>query len=485
MLSAIYKLASAAIANRIKPYLTQIIDNTQSGFVPGRYIGECTRLIFDIMKFTEDRRLPGMLVLIDFEKAFDSISWSFIYQTMTFLGFSKNLVQWVRLLNNNIKATIIQCGVLSDFIDIKRGCRQGDPISPYLFIIVAQILTVLVKNNKHIQGITIGNIEIKLTQFADDTTLILDGSIESLRAAFNTLEIFGNISGLKVNKDKTQIAWIGKKKHSKEKISINNFNIDTITCFKLLGIFFSVELDECIKINFSQKMIELKELIKRWNKRYLTPLGKITIVKTFLLAKLNYLFTCLSNPDEVYIKEINDLLFKFVWSSKPDKINRHTIMLDKKLGGLKMINIKDFVASLKISWIWRLFMSSDKALWINVFEKNFNVTVAKAICFGAGFFQVLKNRTTNKFWINVFEAWQQLTEKQPVKTNIDLLSSPLWYSSKMTSHDIYIPDWFDKGVHTISDILHPNRSVMTLDEIKHQYSIKVINPLHYLRIQAV
>ena len=92
MLSVIYKLASAAIANRIKPYLNQIIDHTQSGFVPGRYIGECTRLVYDTMKFTENRCIPGMLVLIDFEKAFDFISWSFIYQSLTFLGFSKEIL---------------------------------------------------------------------------------------------------------------------------------------------------------------------------------------------------------------------------------------------------------------------------------------------------------------------------------------------------------------------------------------------------------
>ena len=397
MLSVIYKLASAAIANRIKPHLDHIIDSTQCGFVPGRYIGECTRLIFDIMKFTEDRRLPGMLVLIDFEKAFDSISWSFIYETMEFLGFSKNLVDWVKLFNRDIKATIIQYGVLSEFIDIQWGCRQGDPIAPYLFILVAQILTILITNNKKIKGIKIGTMELKLTQFADDTTLILDGSSESLHAAFNTLEIFGTISGLKVNTDKTQIAWIGKKKNSKDKRSINNLNINPISKFKLLGISICVNLQECVKINFSQKMVEIKELIKRWNKRYLTPLGKITIVKTFLVAKLIHLFTCLPNPDEAYIKEINDLFFNFVWSSKPDKINRHTIMLDKKLGGLKMINIKDFIISLKVSWIRRLFIASEKSLWINLFEKNFNVSVSKAINFGSGFAQVLKKKPGTNF----------------------------------------------------------------------------------------
>ena len=68
MLSVLYKLASAAIANRLKPYLDNLINKTQNGFVPGRYIGECTRLVFDIMNYAEKHNLPGMLVLIDFER---------------------------------------------------------------------------------------------------------------------------------------------------------------------------------------------------------------------------------------------------------------------------------------------------------------------------------------------------------------------------------------------------------------------------------
>ena len=165
-----------------------------------------------------------MLVLIDFEKAFDSVSWSFIYQTLAHLGFSEKFIKWIKLFNHNITATIIQCGVLSDFINIQKGCRQGDPIAPYLFIIVAQILTILIKNNKSIK-VKIGNAEFKLVQFADDTTLILDGTMESLQAALHTLEIFGTFSGLKVTKDKTQIAWIGKKRPVKIKLLLRTVHL--------------------------------------------------------------------------------------------------------------------------------------------------------------------------------------------------------------------------------------------------------------------
>ena len=105
MLSVLYKLASAAIANRLKPYLDNLINKTLNGFVPGRYIGECTRLVFDIMNYTEKKNK-----LIDVEKAFDSVSWTFIYKTLEFFRLGKSFINWIKLFNTDIKATIIQCG---------------------------------------------------------------------------------------------------------------------------------------------------------------------------------------------------------------------------------------------------------------------------------------------------------------------------------------------------------------------------------------
>ena len=91
--------------------------------------------------------------------------------------------------NYNIKASVIQTGFLSEPFAIGRGCRQGDPIAPYLFLICAQILFLLIDSNPEIKGIKINNNIHKITQFADDTTLILDGNRTSLLAALNTLEI--------------------------------------------------------------------------------------------------------------------------------------------------------------------------------------------------------------------------------------------------------------------------------------------------------
>ena len=149
LLSVLYKIISAAIANRLKSTLESLIDKTQTGFIHDRYIGHSTRLVYDIMYHTEKFKKEGLLMLIDFEKAFDSLSWKFLYNVLKFLGFGTKFIQWIKLFNHNIQATIIQCGLLSDFFQIRRGCRQGDPCSPFLFILCAQILSILIQKSRN------------------------------------------------------------------------------------------------------------------------------------------------------------------------------------------------------------------------------------------------------------------------------------------------------------------------------------------------
>ena len=267
LLSAVYKLASTVIANRLKPHLEDIISKSQSGFIKGRRIEEGTRLVYDIMSYTEKLKIPGLLMLIDFQKAFDSVSWDFLYMVLKTYGLDENFIDWIKLFNNDITAYVNQCGFLSKPIYIERGCRQGDPISPYLFILVAEILNIMIEQNSDIKGIPVGHKEIKLTQFADDTTIILDGCTESLQAALNTLEIFGSLSGLRVNKEKTKLVWIGSKKYSREKLNVTQEMLWGEEDFSLLGIDFSINLNRIPTKNFKKVLQKAKVVINSWKYR--------------------------------------------------------------------------------------------------------------------------------------------------------------------------------------------------------------------------
>ena len=143
--SVLYKMATNVIASRLKKALSDLISQSQTGFIKGRFIGESTRLVYDVMNYTEVKKIKGLLMFIDFEKAFDSVSWKFMYKVLRHFNFSEEFVNWITLFNNKITASVLQVGVLSEFFPIERGCKQGDPISPYLFLLCAQVLYEMIQ----------------------------------------------------------------------------------------------------------------------------------------------------------------------------------------------------------------------------------------------------------------------------------------------------------------------------------------------------
>ena len=186
-----------------------------------------------------------------------------------------------------------------------------------------------------------------------------------------------------------------QKKYSKERVTVHKRILNALTTFKLLGINFCVHLEKCEKFNFPEKVSDIKETINKWNRRYLTPLGKITVIKTLLMSKLNHAFSAPPDPEDKLIKEINDIFFQFIWSNKPAKINREVVTLDKTSGGLNMIHLKHFITSLKVTWIRRLILSDYKPLWMTLFEKIFHTDANKFILYGSQCKAYLKRKTNS------------------------------------------------------------------------------------------
>ena len=202
LLNVIYKLAFSVIANRLKTILDQVVHEDQKGFISGRFIGENIRLIHDILYETKNQNIPGLLLSIDFQQAFDSISWKFISKTLDYYNFGPSFKNWIQLFQNGTESCILQNGFLSDFFYLQRGCRQGDPISPYIFILCAEVLSIMIRKEKSVKGININNILYKLSQYANDTQIFLDGTESSLRATLQILDKFYKMSGLKSIKKK-------------------------------------------------------------------------------------------------------------------------------------------------------------------------------------------------------------------------------------------------------------------------------------------
>jgi len=138
LLNTVYKILSGSLTNRIKPYVQTLINKDQTGFISGRFIGENTRLLYDIMKITEVQDIPGMIMLCDFVKSFRFFVLVFYTKNpLRFFNFGPIFCEYINPLYLGAFTNVQVNGYLSDTIMIQRGCRQGDHLSPYIFILYA------------------------------------------------------------------------------------------------------------------------------------------------------------------------------------------------------------------------------------------------------------------------------------------------------------------------------------------------------------
>ena len=190
------KITSKVIAAGIIPVLPDIITSTQTGYVKGRFIGEAVRSIIDVMDYTKEQNTPGILLFIDSEKAFDSLDWNFMLKCLNVFGFGPSLIRWIETFYTNISSCVLNNGLCSRDFEVQRGVRQGDPLSPYLFIIAAEVLAIAIQTNMDIQGLKIGKEEFKLVQYADDLTVFVP-NVACAQPVFHLLDQFRFCFGLK------------------------------------------------------------------------------------------------------------------------------------------------------------------------------------------------------------------------------------------------------------------------------------------------
>ena len=249
LLITFYKIISGVLANRLKTVLDHLIGPEQKGYVPNRFIGEVTRTTYDIFQYAKENNLPGMILLIDFEKAFDSVSFKMIDATLEMFGFGQYYRDWITILLKDFEACINNSGNISSRFPVKRGCRQGDPISGYLFILCIEVLSIALKSNTGIKAYKLANaLKHLLDQYADDLTLYLERSevhsenIENVKAVLDTLECFRLLSGLTVNRGKTMLSIFGCKESYPQ--MCEQLGIKWCTNFKLLGLWFDRTLED-------------------------------------------------------------------------------------------------------------------------------------------------------------------------------------------------------------------------------------------------
>ena len=174
LLNTDYKILSKVLANRLKKLLEMIIHSDQTGFVKGRQITENIRKLLDVIEYTKKEKIKGLLISVDFEKAFDKVEYKAVYKALSWFGYGQNMIKMIMVLFEEFRMQTSNNGYFSDEFCTTKGLFQGNPIAPYLFIVIIELLAIKIRENKHIRGVKIKEEELLLSLFADDLAIVID-----------------------------------------------------------------------------------------------------------------------------------------------------------------------------------------------------------------------------------------------------------------------------------------------------------------------
>ncbi len=208
-----YKILAKTLARRLQDHLPNMIRPSQTGFVEGRSILDNTFLAQEAQEWVEESNQDLVLLLLDFEKAFDKIEWSFLFEALAKLGFCPKWIRWVSSLYTSASLTIKLNGVEGSAFPLARSVKQGCPLSPYLFILATNVLGHMLDDLRFgVEGLTLPRgRKIRDQTFANDTALYLQGTREIMERTQRVLDIFCKASGAKVNWNKTAAIWANKR----------------------------------------------------------------------------------------------------------------------------------------------------------------------------------------------------------------------------------------------------------------------------------
>ena len=433
LLNSDYKILARILAGRLSKVLQLLIHPDQSCGVQGRYIGENIVLLNSIFQYSREASVPGALLSLDQEKAFDRVDHGFLFRIMSHVGFGSSFISWVKLLYSGISSAVCVNGYTSAAFFPSRGVRQGCPLSPLLYVLSIEVLAANLRASNAIPGLRLPHVSTPLpvvSLYADDTTVIALSDTAILEV-FRVYARFEAGTGSKLNLGNCEGLWLGPWRFR------TNPPVDiqwSSSKLKILGVFISY--DEMGEINWRPRVDAFCRCIDAWRSRALSFSGRAVVLNSLALTRIWYVASVVAMPKSV-LKELNTRIFNFFWAGKKARVARKVFHHSKSQGGFSVVSVELKIHSLLGQWFRRFGVSP--GAWVSL------LTFWCFDRFGVSPMSVLSQPSTYDvatlptFFYHCFLAWialgGSLSEGELV-VGTSLAGGPLLVSS-MTSKTCY------------------------------------------------
>ena len=374
----------------------------------------------DILFYSKAENIPGIIMNLDYASAFDSVEHVFLFEALRAYNFGESLISWIKLLYNCSELTVLNNGYTGEWFKPTRGVKQGCPVSGMIFVLAVELFACKLRSRTDIKGIKIKEVEIKISQYADDTAIFVDGK-ESAGKVMEMLQSFGEISCLRLNPEKCDFVWIGRNRLKMDTIC----GIEPKTKFKSLGIFFSTGDDDCINDNIEPMVRKVRNVINMWRERDLSIKGRITLTKSLIASQLTYSAIVVNIPSDI-LKTLDKEINSFMWRGRPPKVKRSVICQPIERGGLGAINIVNYIQSIQLSWLRRMLTSTD-AKWQILLQQAIGHISIEDLLRANLSEELVERLCLPSFYCKIISTYYGL-KPTPKANYIDIQKQCLWYN---------------------------------------------------------
>ena len=369
--NVLYKICSKVIANRLKKHMSTIISQCQSAFIPGRLITDNSLVANEVSHFIDTDQSEGVMSLkLDMSKAYDRMEWGFLEAVLLRLGFSRHWIQLVSQCVSTVRYSFLvngkQCGNLSP----TRGLRQGDPLSPYLFLLGAEVFSALLEEKvrlRHLQGVRIceGAPVVSHLLFADDSLLFGKATVQECRAIQEVLDEYALASGQQVNFSKSDIVFSRGVSESNQLSLATILGVSIVPKHeKYLGLSTVVGRNRTETFAYIRE--QLSQKLEGWQGKLLSGAGRDILIRVVAQALPSYSMSCFLLPKS-FCNSLQQMCAKFWWSGKKDVRKIHwmswaKLCRPKEEGGMGFRDLYAHNLALLAKQGWRLVKNPDSLL---------------------------------------------------------------------------------------------------------------------------
>ncbi|GJR83393.1 RNA-directed DNA polymerase, eukaryota [Tanacetum coccineum] len=368
LIGSLYKVVTKILATRLSFVISDLISNVQTAFLPNRQILDGPFIINKILARCKHKNQQTMFFKVDFAKAYDSIRWDYLDDVLNAFGFGSRWRSWIQGSLNSGKASVLVNGSPTSEFQFHRGLKQGDPLAPFLFILIMESLHL--SFNRAVEaGIFTGlRIEDALTIshpfYADDAIFIGEWSKENLKGILNILNCFSLLSGMSINLKKSHILGLGIRGSIVSEAAASLGCSVMKTPFNYLGIMVGGNMS--LVKSWDETVHKLTKRLSKWKLKTLSIGGRLTLLKSVLGSTPIYNMSIFKVPKTVLNKMENLRRNFFNGIQEGDRkitwVKWHTVLAAKKFGGLGVSSFFALNRGLLAKWVWR-FLSQDNSLW--------------------------------------------------------------------------------------------------------------------------